>query len=136
LGEVKELSGFLPRYAIVDPGYQGQNQIGMTNVVMPKNLKRESRYLKKKREERCRSRAGIEGLISHLKLDHRMLRNYMKGTQGDKINTLLAAAAYNMKKWMAKRKAEIFVLNRNFFFRVPDLLPIYTETSGIRKNRY
>jgi len=62
---------------------------------MPKALKTESYYLKKKREERCRSRAGIEGLISHLKHDHRMLRNYLKGTAGDQIN---AAVAYNMKK--------------------------------------
>jgi IS5 family transposase len=41
-------------------------------------------------------RAGIEGLISHLKHDHGMLRNYLKGIAGDQINTLLAAAAYNI----------------------------------------
>jgi len=50
-------------------------------------------YMKKQREARCRSRAGIEGLISHLKYDHRMRRNYLKGVSGDKINTILAAAA-------------------------------------------
>lgn len=86
---------------------RGQDKVGKTDVVMPKNLKRESRYLKKKREERCRSRAGVEGLISHLKHDFRMLINYLKGTNGDKINTLLAAAVYNMKKWMAIKKKEI-----------------------------
>ena len=136
LEQVEELTGLKPRYAIVDRGYRGQSQIGNTNVVMPKNLKRESRYLKKKREERCRSRSGIEGLISHLKLDHRMLRNYLKGTQGDKINTLLAAAAYNMKKWMARHRHLIFVFLRFLFFRTQGLLPIYVETSGRRKNEY
>lgn len=136
LEQVEELTGLQPRYAIVDRGYRGQNQIGNTNVVMPKNLKRESRYLKKKREERCRSRSGIEGLISHLKLDHRMLRNYLKGAQGDKINTLLAAAAYNMKKWMARHRHLIFVFLRFLFFRTQVLVPIYTEISGIRKNEY
>lgn len=30
------------------------------------------------------------------KYDHRMRRNYLKGVSGDKINTVLAAAAYNM----------------------------------------
>lgn len=57
----------------VDRGCRGQKMIGSTNVIMQKNLTRESRYLKKKREERCRSRSGVEGLISHLKLDHRRL---------------------------------------------------------------
>jgi IS5 family transposase len=51
--------------------------------------------MKKKREERCRSRAEIEELISHLKHDNRMLRNYLKGTAGDKTNTLLTATTYN-----------------------------------------
>jgi len=29
-----------------------------------------------------------------------MKRNFLKGIIGDQINVLLAAAAYNMKKWM------------------------------------
>jgi len=136
LEQVQELTGVTPRYAIVDRGYKGQKQIGRTIVVMPKNLKRESRYLKKKREERCRSRSGIEGLISHLKLDHRMLRNYLKGSQGDKTNTFLAAAAYNMKKWMARRKAEIFVFARFLFFPAQVLASVIIEISGKRKIGY
>ena len=90
---------------------------------MPKNLKRESYYQKKMREVRCRSRAGIEGLKSHLKHDHRMMRNYLSGTAGDKINTLLAAAAYNMKKWMRYKREEmiyyIFCLFSRTFILVP-----------------
>jgi len=136
LEQVAELTGFTPRYAIVDRGYKGQNQIGKTNVVMPKNLKRESRYLKKKREERCRSRSGIEGLISHLKLDHRMLRNYLKGILGDKTNTFLAATAYNMKKWMARRKTEIFVFLRFLFFPGQVLAFVFIGISGKRKIEY
>ena len=98
----------MPRCEIVDRGYRGQNQIGTTNGVMPKNLKRDSRYQKQKKEERCHSRVGVEGLISHLKLDHRMLRNYLKGIEGDKINTLLAAAAYNIKKWICLHQKYLF----------------------------
>jgi len=100
--QVKELTGIAPRYAIVDRGYKGQNQIGRTKVVMPKNLKRESRYLKKKRI----------------------------------INTLMAAGAYNMKKWMAKRKAEIFILIRFLFFSTPIGVCVNTTTSRVRKNGY
>jgi len=41
-----------------------------------------------------------------------MIRNYLSGTAGDKINTLLAAAAYNMKKWMRLKREDLlnFVL--------------------------
>jgi len=99
LEQVKELTNGKTKKAIVDRGYKGQDRIGSTEVVMPNTRKKESYYLKKQREARCRSRAGIEGLISHLKHDHRMIRNYLKGTAGDQINTLLAAAAYNMMKY-------------------------------------
>jgi IS5 family transposase len=36
----------------------------------------------------------------HVKSDHRMARNYLKGFKGDEINLLLAATAFNLKKWM------------------------------------
>ena len=117
LEQVRELTGKTPKKAIVDRGYRGNDQIGKTEVVMPKRLKRESYYKKRMREARCRSRAGVEGVISHLKFDHRMLRNYLKGTIGDKINTFLAASAYNMKKWMALTRAEILsaLFGRSFW---------------------
>jgi len=102
---------------------------------MPKNLKRDSRYQKQKKEERCHSRVGVEGLISHLKLDHRMLRNYLKGIEGDKINTLLAAAAYNMKKWMVRQRAFVFVFIRKFFPALV-LVPSYMKTSEMSKKLY
>jgi IS5 family transposase len=112
LDQVKELTGGRIRKAIVDRGYKVKGGIPGIEIVMPKNPKKESYYLKKKREERCLSRAGIKGLISHLKHDHRMLRNYLSGIAGDKINILLAAAAYNMRKWMRLKQEELlnFVL--------------------------
>ena len=54
-------------------------------------------------------RAGIEPVSGHLKSDHRMMRNYLKGTLGDAINTLMAAAAYNMRHWMNKNALSSFV---------------------------
>jgi len=35
-----------------------------------------------------------------MKSDYRMARNYLKGFAGDEINLLLAASAFNLKKWM------------------------------------
>jgi len=34
----------------------------------------------------------MEPVIGHLKSGHRMMRNYLKGTIGDGINTLMATA--------------------------------------------
>ena len=124
LQQVRELTGGKTRKAIVDRGYRGRDKIGITDVVMPKTLKRESYYLKKQREARCRSRAGIEGLISHLKHDHRMLRNYLKGTAGDKINTLLAASAYNMIKWMRLKRQELLFFLFRWYYQAIIFSPV------------
>ena len=48
-------------------------------------------------------------VIGHLRSDHRMMRNYLKGTLGDAINTMMAAAAYNMRHWMNKNASFLFV---------------------------
>ena len=124
LEQVSELTEGKIKKAIVDKGYKVKGGIPGVDIVMPKMLKRESYYLKKKREERCRSRAGIEGLISHLKHDHRMIRNYLSGTAGDQTNTLLAAAAYNMKKWMRLKQLEILNLILRWFFQRFILAPV------------
>ena len=62
----------------------------------------------KARKKFCK-RAGIEPVIGHLKSDHRMMRNDLKGTLGDAINTMMAAAAYNMRHWMNKHALSSFV---------------------------
>lgn len=51
-------------------------------------------------QKQFRKRAGIEGVIGHLKSDHRLCRNYLKGFIGDQINVLMAAAAFNFRKWL------------------------------------
>jgi IS5 family transposase len=124
LDQVTELTDGKIKKAIVDKGYKVKGGIPGVDIVMPKVLKKESYYLKKKREERCRSRAGIEGLISHLKHDHRMIRNYLSGTAGDQINTLLAAAAYNMKKLMRLKQLEILNLILRWIFQGFILAPV------------
>ena len=56
-----------------------------------------------------RKRACIEPVIGHLKSYHRMIRNYLRGTLGDAVDTLLAAAAYNLRHWMNKLPHTSFV---------------------------
>ena len=50
-------------------------------------------------ELRWRKRwAAIEPVIGHLKSDHRMDRNYLKGELGDKMNAMLAGCGRNLRK--------------------------------------
>ena len=43
-------------------------------------------------------RAAVEPSIGHLKSEHRLERNRLKGTAGNEINAIMAAAAMNFQK--------------------------------------
>ena len=52
-----------------------------------------------------RRRAAVEPVIGHIKAEHRMGRNYLKGRDGDRINAVLAAAGYNfglLLRWLER----------------------------------
>lgn len=102
LNQIGELTGQRPKTAIVDRGYRGKKQVDGTNIIGPESGKGKSNYERQKARKRFRRRAGIEPVIGHLKSDHRMLRNYLKGSIGDDINILMAAAAFNYKKILRK----------------------------------
>lgn len=83
---------------LVDEGYRGRNKIGETDVIRAhRPMKDVSKF---KHRKWFRRRAAVEASISHLKIDHRMNRNYLKGSIGDSINCMLAAAAFNLKMFM------------------------------------
>ncbi|MDO4209377.1 MAG: IS5 family transposase [bacterium] len=84
-----------------DRGYRGQKMSGDTRVMIPDVPKAsDSAYMKARKHEMFRKRAGIEPVIGHCKSDHRLGRNFYKGLFGDSINVMLAAAAYNLKRAM------------------------------------
>jgi len=107
LKQVERLIGKLPKYGITDRGYRGRKSVLGTKVITPKPLPASTNsYQKQKARKRFRARAGIEPIIGHLKHDHRMLRNYLSGVEGNQINTMLAAAGFNLKKMLRRLKAE------------------------------
>lgn len=106
-------------YAIVDRGYKGNSTIGATTIVVPNPEKDKTKSIEyqKIKSKQCRSRAAIEPIIGHLKQDHRMLRNFLKGVVGDKINAIMAGAAFNFKIALREiRQSLIFWLVRTFYF--------------------
>ena len=87
--------------AICDRGYRGIKEVLGTTICIPGTpLKRDSEYQKQNKREKFKRRAAIEPIIGHLKSDFRLARNYLKGFIGDQINLLLAATAWNLKKWI------------------------------------
>ena len=97
--------------AICDRGYRGKKEVDGTAICIPDSpKKRDSKYQKEQKRKKFRRRAAIEPIIGHVKSDHRMQRNYLKGFIGDEINLLLAASAFNLKKWMNHFLTLIFML--------------------------
>ena len=50
-------------------------------------------------------RAAVEPVIGHVKAEHRLGRNYLKGRDGHRSNAVLAAAGYNfvlLLRWLAR----------------------------------
>jgi IS5 family transposase len=108
--QVERLTGRVPDDVMVDQGYRGHGYVGLASVhvvrAIPKRATRAVRRMLKRR-------AAIEPTIGHLKSDNRLDRNYLTGREGDKINALLSAAGYNLRKllrWVVF--APIFWLTR------------------------
>lgn len=98
LAQVRRLIGEKsPRAAEahVDMGYRGHNHCGPETVHVDKRRRGATpktlwRWMKR--------RAAVEPTIGHLKSEHRLERNRLKGTTGDAINAILSAAAMNFQK--------------------------------------
>jgi IS5 family transposase len=100
---VREVSGKVPKTAFADLGYRGATNVEGTEIVHPKSSKKDLTEKEiKRRKSKIKRRCAIEPIISHLKSDHRMQRNLLKGVVGDAINLLMAASGFNFRKWIRK----------------------------------
>jgi IS5 family transposase len=95
LAQVQRIAGKNPNQAFVDMGYRGHGSSGSTEVHVDKRRRGRTarslwRWMKR--------RAAIEPGIGHLKREHRMDRNRLKGELGDRLNAILSAAGMNFSK--------------------------------------
>ena len=119
-----------PDHVFVDMGYRGHGFSGKTEIHVDKRRRGRTakslwRWMKR--------RAAIEPGIGHLKQEHRMDRNRLKGVAGDRINAVLSAAGMNFSKLLRflesflrlflsqkifcqKLKLKLFILRLNPFF--------------------
>jgi IS5 family transposase len=113
LKQSKELRGVELDKLIVDRGFKGIAKVGSTIIQRPEKPKKsDSQYQKQKKRKDFGRRAAIEPIISHLKTDFLLSRNYLKGSVGDSINLMLSCAAFNYRKFI-RRLEFIFAIFRN-----------------------
>ena len=93
--------GVEPRRIHVDKGYRGHNHPHKFRVWISGQARRVTAAIRRE----MKRRAAVEPVIGHMKAEHRMDRNYLKGREGDRANAVLAAAGYNFSlllRWLER----------------------------------
>jgi IS5 family transposase len=101
IADLEKLTGVETRRIHVDKGYRGHNHTEKFRVWITGQVRRVTRPIRRE----MKRRAAVEPVIGHLKAEHRLDRNYLKGLDGDRSNAVLAAVGYNFSlllRWLAR----------------------------------
>ncbi|MGY4183004.1 hypothetical protein ACVIHH_008295 [Bradyrhizobium sp. USDA 4518] len=111
IADMEKLTGVKARRIHVDKGYRGHNHPRRSRVWISGQVRRVTASIRR----RMKRRAAVEPVIGHIKAEHRMDRNHLKGRLGDRINVVLPAAGYDfglLLRWLAEL---VRVIIRAFF---------------------
>ncbi len=101
LAQLDRVTDWQPATLLADRGYRGVDPLDRGRLLTPDMLKRMKPSPERDADKSLlRRRSAVEPVIAHLKSDHRLGRNFLKGLVGDKINVLLAASGWNLSKWL------------------------------------
>jgi IS5 family transposase len=84
---------------VADRGYRGHN--APPDRKMKVYISGQKRGVTDAIKRDLRRRSAVEPVIGHAKNEHRLGRNFLKGTHGDAANAVLAAAGYNFRRLLA-----------------------------------
>jgi len=101
VADLTKLTGVEPKRIHVDKGYRGHNHPNRFQVWISGQVRRVTRAIRRE----MKRRAAVEPVIGHVKAEHGMGRNYLKGREGDRANAVLAAAGYNfglLLRWLTR----------------------------------
>ena len=101
VADLEKLTGMETRRIHVDKGYRGHNHPQKFRVWISGQVRRVTAAIRRE----MKRRAAVEPVIGHIKAEHRMDRNHLKGREGDRINAVLAAAGYNFSlllRWLTQ----------------------------------
>jgi IS5 family transposase len=93
LDDVQKITGKRPDRSYTDQGYKGHDE-DITQVFQTAQKRGVFGIIKKE----LKRRAAIEPIIGHAKHDGHLGRNYLRGINGDKVNTILAAVGFNFRQ--------------------------------------
>ena len=99
IAQTERITGIEVERAYVDRGYRGHDA-DPTRVFISGQKRGISPTIRRER----RRRSAIEPVIGHLKSDGHLGRNFLRGTEGDATNVILAAAGHNLRllrAWLA-----------------------------------
>ena len=99
VADMEKLTGVEVRRIHVDKGYRGHTYAHKFRVWISGQARRVTKPIRRE----MKRRAAVEPVIGHVKAEHRMHRNYLKGHEGDRANAVLAAAGYNFNlllRWL------------------------------------
>ena len=93
--QTQQITGITPTQATCDLGYRGHNYQGECKIeIVPRYKKTKSKW----RRFWWNRRSAIEPVIGHMKNEHGLERNELKGKQGDCLNAVLPACGFNLRK--------------------------------------
>ena len=128
----KNIGGTRPVKASTDRGFRGVKEVGSTQIIIPKNTKESTKYKQEVARKRFRARAAIEPTIAHLKRNHSLGLNFLKGVAGDIHNALLAGIGYNLKlRFNQIKELIIYWIHFLFQFITQKLTSIIFETENL-----
>jgi len=119
--------GVQVKEAVVDLGYRGVDKEN------PGVLVRHRGWIKSmtgKERKILKRRQAVEPIIGHLKADHRMARCWLKGALGDALNTVLAAAGFNLR-WLLRAVVRLFFV----FLTFAGILGRFCRRAGSETNK-
>jgi transposase, IS5 family len=99
--DLERLTGVETRSIHVDKGYRGHTHAHKFRVWISGRVRGATAAIRRE----MKRRAAVEPVIGHLKAEHRMDRNYLKGRHGDRSNAVLAAAGHNFSlllRWLER----------------------------------
>lgn len=101
VADLEKLTGVEVRRIHVDKGYRGHTYPNKFRVWISGQVRNVTAAIRRE----MKRRAAVEPVIGHIKAEHRMDRNHLKGYDGDRANAILAAAGYNFRlllRWLAE----------------------------------
>jgi len=114
LNQVEKLTGKRSRSCYVDLGYRGHEETE-SEVFISRQKKN---YQTRKMKAAMKRRNAVEPLIGHLKSDHHLGRNYLKGKLGDQLNAIFSGMGYNLRVILKKLR----LLFTNIFYDLYSLI--------------